>query len=48
MYQIYAWNFLNTKGIYKRYLPIKSKHVRIVPEYKHGNKLDSGDYFCPL
>ena len=44
MYQIYAWNFLNTKEIYKRYLPIIGKHFGIVPVYKNGNKLDPGNY----
>ena len=44
MYQICAWNFLNSKGIYKSHLPIKGKHVGIVPVYKHGNKLDPGKY----
>ena len=44
IYQIYPWNVLNTKGICKRYLPIKGKHVRIVPVYKHGNKPDPGIY----
>ena len=26
------------------YLPIKGKHVMIVPVCKHGNKLDPGNY----
>ena len=35
--------FGTPKG-FKRFLPIKGKHVRIVLVYKHGNKLGPGNY----